>query len=68
MKTFVLALTRRLCKSSENFHASHSKAVFEVPVAYHWLARKEALAVAIRHVHGLALSHHVTDGCRIVIG
>jgi hypothetical protein len=37
-------------------------------VAYHWLARKEALAVAIRHVHGLALSHHVTDGYRIVIG
>jgi len=28
------------------------EAVFEVPVADHWLAKKEALAVAIRHVHG----------------
>jgi len=38
-----------------------AEAVFEVPVAGHWLAKKEALAVAIAMFMALALSHHVID-------
>jgi len=42
--------------------------VFEVPVADHWLTRKEALALPTAMFMALALSHHVTDGCSVVIG
>jgi len=44
------------------------RAVFQVPVEYQWLARIEALAAATAMFMALALSHHVTYTCGVVIG
>ena len=47
---------------------SDSTSVFEVPVADHWLAKIEALALPSAMFMALALSHHVIGGCSVMIG